>query len=315
MPFPPSRNIWSDPDNPFADPDNSPSSWKFIPDTMTTTTQAKKSTMQSSPSSKPHKTQIYTDMFQQLSSIPTPPIAPKTMSSSSPLMLLLRVFVFIFVILWVGKQLVTEIIRLAENPSLSRLYFHFLLTFTFLSLLLVNIHTNWVYIFGFLRRQQQSYTRFIEKDSDPYTSARRVAQGSISFLKHGKGVLLPSFFSPPTSSTIIYRFMISMTSIICTILFLHIYQLPSMTKIIATEKPVYQWIWWMLSKLLSWSIWFVGFSTFLLRLVGVTVKDFTVYLMYQIIILIAFVMMALYIINNRYRSFVSRALYLLDRKA
>ena len=309
------RDIWSDPDNPFAEPHNS-FSWKFVPDAMTTT-QAKKSSIHSSPSPSPSK-KSPADMFQQLSLIPSPPIAPKTnrMSSSSPLMLLLRVFVFIFVILWVGKQLVTEIIRLAENPTLSRLYFHFLLTFIFVSLLLVNLHTNWVYIFGFLRRQQQqSYTRYLEKASDPYTSARRVAQDTVSFLRKEKGVLLPSLFSPPTSSTIIYRFMISMTSIICTIIFLHIYQLPSMTKIIATEKPVYQWIWWMLSKLLSWSIWFVGFSTFLLRLVGVTVKDFAVYLMYQIIILIVFVMMALYIVNNRYRSFISRALYLLKRNA
>jgi hypothetical protein len=129
-------------------------------------------------------------------------------------------------------------------PRIVRLYFHFYLSFLFVSLIYFNLYINWLWMSLFLLSPRQIYTQLYTRENETMT-----------FSRFGRPRFLP--FYKESNISIVFEIIGTVVISILTLLFLFSLSHESFQEILKTEKAVFQPIWNAMKICLSISAWYL----------------------------------------------------------
>ena len=131
-----------------------------------------------------------------------------------------------------------------SSPRIVRLYFHFYLSFLFVSLIYFNLYINWLWMSLFLLSPRQIYTQLYTRQNETMT-----------FSRFGRPRFLP--FYKESNISIVFEIIGTVVISILTLLFLFSLSHESFQEILKTEKAVFQPIWNAMKIGLSISAWYL----------------------------------------------------------
>ena len=135
----------------------------------------------------------------------------------------------------------------STSPPIVRLYFHFYLSFLFVSLIYFNLYINWLWMSLFLLSPRQIYTQLYTRNNETMTT--------IPSSRFGRPRFLP--FYKESNISIVFEIIGTVVISILTLLFLFSLSHESFQEILKTEKAVFQPIWNVLKICLSISAWYL----------------------------------------------------------